>query len=197
MLRKQVCSTLLSYIITTCDLPIYFTFLSFTAMPSWLVTALNYLTFLLIASIHGDDECFYQNGTAEPNDYKCGEHPSPCCPDISLCMSNGLCFLLHTGTYERHTCTDSTWEVKAVQVCVLKMVNLSPTSLSTRTDVNKMFQAGLPAPKIWTTVAAGTISRWTTKRFGAVTRIHVQPAGRKLRAWSLSLHGIYPQIRKC
>lgn len=75
------------------------------------------LAVLLLVFVRADDNstiedlrCYYANGTREPNDYPCVYTPGACCPVWSICMSNGLCVIDGGMTYERHTCTDQTWQ---------------------------------------------------------------------------------------
>lgn len=168
-------------------------------MLKFVMAALFVLAILLTTSVHGDNECYYNNGVDEPNDYMCGEYPSPCCPDDSLCMLNGLCLRLDTGAYEHHTCTDITWQSPSCPKMCLGDGNPVPNlaeSRSIRSNVNKIPQVGFPAPKAWITLAAGTIGRWIAKTSGATTRAHVQRTRRMSRAWSLSLLERLPQTGK-
>jgi hypothetical protein len=57
-------------------------------------------------------ECWFPNGDRAWKDNPCNDdgNNSTCCPLGSECMSNNLCFFPGPDIYERHSCTDRSWE---------------------------------------------------------------------------------------
>jgi hypothetical protein len=53
--------------------------------------------------------CYYPNGDPSPDDLPCSTKGGACCPVNWECFSNGLCFLPAEHYYERHSCTDQSW----------------------------------------------------------------------------------------
>jgi len=56
--------------------------------------------------------CWQPNGDRAWKDTPCTDdgNNSTCCPMGSECMSNNLCFFPGPDLYERHSCTDRSWE---------------------------------------------------------------------------------------
>lgn len=88
-----------------------------------LAVSLSLAILLLVLGGNAQD-CYYPNGGVSPNDAPCSADGGACCPFNWQCLSNGLCFLEAEGYYERHSCTDQTWEdEKCPQICTYSEQN--------------------------------------------------------------------------
>lgn len=77
---------------------------------TWLVAVVSFFVVPSWMGAQGDDKCYHPNGDLEPDDFPCGNLVAgACCPNGSYCMTNGLCMIESSATYERRTCTDQNW----------------------------------------------------------------------------------------
>ena len=128
------------------------------------------------SSSNSSVSCHFPNGHVQPDAYPCGNHPSPCCPDTSLCMSNGLCFAIQGLEHGRHSCTDSSWQSDTCpKMCLGDGKPLCPFTVSclASSNVYKTFQEALIIIKPSTIAAEWIFSRRASRTYGAVIRIQM------------------------
>lgn len=69
------------------------------------------LAIIFLTSLVGCQSCYYPNGDLAANEQPCSTTgDGPCCPFQWQCLDNGLCYLDYANFFERHTCTDQTWQ---------------------------------------------------------------------------------------
>ncbi|KAF7187270.1 hypothetical protein HII31_11358 [Pseudocercospora fuligena] len=64
---------------------------------------------LSLTLVHGQQKCYYPDGTLSMTDSPCNSTAefSACCRSSAYCLSNGLC--LDNGILNRESCTDKSW----------------------------------------------------------------------------------------
>lgn len=70
------------------------------------------MLFLMISAQASARDCYFPNGQLARDGIPCSEYEGACCPLNLMCFSNGMCLSPIDGSFQRHLCTDKTWEAQ-------------------------------------------------------------------------------------